>query len=268
MDMSADAAAQGPAIGPVQRCASLLRLLAAAGTQGLPLTYLSTRSGMAHPTVHRLLAQMIRERLVQKLETNRRYALGPLAFELGVAAAQQFDIRGRCRPALEQLAQDAGDTSYLIMRSRAEAVCLDMVEGPSAIRVVTLRIGSRRPLGIGAGGLAILAALPDAERDALLPEILQEIETDWQFSRQALVRSVNETRKAGHALIHNRVTPGVSALGINFCDLTGRTVGAVSIAAVNDRLNARRISALTLMLRRAVRQIEDATRGNSLLGNY
>ena len=102
----------------------------------------------------------------------------------------------------------------------------------------------------------------------MLPEILLAIESDWQFSRQALMRSINETRKAGHALIHNRVTAGVSALGINFCDLTGRTMGAVSIAAVNDRLNARRISALTLMLRRAVRQIEDATRGNSLLGNY
>ena len=257
-----------PAIGPVQRCASLLRLLSAAGTQGLALTYLSARSGMAHPTVHRLLAQMIRERLVQQLEANRRYALGPLAFELGVAAAQQFDIRGRCRPALEQLAQDAGDTSYLIMRSRSEAVCLDMVEGPSAIRVVTLRVGSRRPLGIGAGGLAILAALPATEREQLLPEIQKEIEANWQFSRQALLRSITEARKAGHALIRNRVTPGVSAIGLAFSDLTGRTVGAISIAAVNDRLNARRIPALTLMLTQAVKQIEAATRNDSLLGNY
>lgn len=256
------------AIGPLQRCAALLRLLATASAKGLPLTYLSEKTGLAHSTVHRLLAQMIRERLVQQLEASRAYALGPLAFELGVAAAQQFDIRGRCRPTLEQLAQEVGDTTYLIMRSGWEAVCLDMVEGPSAIRVVTLRVGSRRPLGIGAGGLAILASLPPAERDQVLAEVAPRIEVEWGFSQQALDKSVIETHRAGYALIHNRVTPGVTAIGMSFSDLTGRPVGAVSIAAVNARLNAQRMPMLTTSLAKAVHQIEAASRGSSLLGNY
>jgi len=256
------------AIGPLQRCTALLRLLATASARGLALTYLSGKTGLAHSTVHRLLAQMIRERLVQQLELNRCYALGPLAFELGVAAAQQFDIRGRCRPTLEKLALEVGDTIYLIMRSGCEAVCLDMVEGPSAIRVVTLRIGSRRPLGIGAGGLSILASLPTAERDLVLAEVTPEIEAEWGFSQPALCNSISDARRAGYAVIHNRVTPGVTAIGMSFSDLTGRTVGAVSIAAVNARLNAQRMPMLTAMLAKAVKQIEAASRGSSLLGNY
>lgn len=257
-----------PAVGPLHRCATLLRLLATASAKGLPLTHLSEKTGLANSTVHRLLSQMIRERLVQQLEPNRCYSLGPLAFELGVAAAQQFDIRGRCRPTLEQLALDAGDTTYLIMRSGHEAVCLDMVEGPSAIRVVTLRVGSRRPLGLGAGGLAILASLPPVEQEYVFARVAPEIESEWGLSQQALHKSIGDTRRVGYAVIHNRVTPGVTAIGMSFSDLTGRTVGAVSIAAVNARLNSQRMPVLTAMLAKAVKQIELASRGSSLLGNY
>jgi DNA-binding IclR family transcriptional regulator len=204
-----------------------------------------------------LLAQLIRERLVvQHSGGNRCYALGPLAFELGLAAAQQFDIRSRSRATLERLAIDAGDTVYLVMRSGWEAVCLDMVEGPSPIRVVTLRAGSRRPLGLGAGGLAILAALPDPEREDVLAEVMPHIESDWNFPAPALRRSIDDARRLGYALIRNRVTPGVTAIGMPFRDSMGRTAGAVSIAAVNSRMSGSRVAMLASLLRQAVGEVE------------
>src|SRR5438876_9925277 len=128
--------------GPIARGTELLRLLAAAGRRGISLTAWSRRTGLANSTVHRLLAQLLQERIAMQLEASRLYAIGPLAYELGLVAAQQFDIRELCRPAMERLAAASAETVYLVQRSGVEAVCIVLLQGPTAVRVVTLQIGS------------------------------------------------------------------------------------------------------------------------------
>lgn len=120
--------------GSLERALHIVRLLATFGGRGAGLTDLARKSELPHPTVQRLMAQ----KLVRQLPANRRYALGPLAFELGLAAAQQFDVREACRPSLMRVAQGVGDTAYLVVRSGFEAVCIDRQEGPSPVRVFTL----------------------------------------------------------------------------------------------------------------------------------
>ncbi|HEY2255828.1 MAG TPA: IclR family transcriptional regulator [Variovorax sp.] len=246
--------------GPLQRGSALLRLLAAAGVRGVPLSQLSVKSAMAHATVHRLLAHLIREGLAIQIEDTRRYALGPLAFELGLAAAQRYDLRGMFRPTLERLAAEAADTAYVHIRSGYEAVCLDMVEGPSAIRVVPLRIGSRRPLGLGAGGLAILAQLEEDEAQDILAQVAPYIEREWNFPEEALRASVDESRRNGFALICNRVVPGVTAIGVTYRDSMGRVSGALTIAAPNERMGPARIAVTNRLLTHAVKDAERAWR--------
>jgi len=215
---------------------------------------------MAGPTVHRILVHLVHEGLAIQMEDTRRYALGPLAFELGLAAAQRYDLRGIFRPTLERVAAEAEDTAYVHIRSGYEAVCLDMVEGPSAIRVVPLRIGSRRPLGLGAGGLAILAQLDEEEAEDILAEVAPHIERDWKFPESALRASVDEGRARGFALICNRVTPGVTALGVAYRDSMGRVSGALTVASPNERMTPSRIAAMHRLLVHAVKEAEQRWR--------
>jgi DNA-binding IclR family transcriptional regulator len=250
--------------GPLQRGTALLRLLATASARGLPLSQLSAKTSMPHSTVHRLLAHLIREGLVIQLESTRGYALGPLAFELGLAAAQRFDLRSAFRPTLEHLAAEAADTAYVHIRSGFEAVCLDMVEGPSAIRVVPLRIGSRRPLGLGAGGLAILAQLGATEREDVIAQVAPPIEREWKFPEAALRASIEESRRNGYALIRNRVVAGVTAIGLAYFDSMGRITGAQTVAAVNERMTPARVSVLQRLLLHATREAEQALRGGRI----
>ena len=155
----------------VERSLQLVRLLATAGRRGLALTDLARMTDLSHSTVHRLLQQLVSERLASQMDQSRRYALGPLAYELGIAAAPRFDIWQPARALLRAFAEEVGDTVYLVVRSGREAVCLERIEGPSPVRVLTLDTGSRRPLGLGAGGLAILAALPEDERQLVIDSI-------------------------------------------------------------------------------------------------
>ena len=248
--------------GPLARGAALLRLLATAGRRGVALTTLADATGLANSTVHRLLSQLVTQRLAVQLDTTRLYAIGPLAYELGLSAAQQFDVRQVCRPSMEKLAITAAETVYLVQRSGQEAVCIDLVQGPSAVRVVTLQMGSRRPLGLGAGGLAILADLPEDEGDDVYTEVAPAINAEWRFSPEDLRESMQWARVHRHAIIRNRITPGVTAVGKSFKDSLGQVFGAVTVAGLNARMTDARITSLLDNLNMATRTIERALRGH------
>lgn len=248
--------------GVLERTVQLLKLLATAGKRGLPLTVLSASTGLANSTVHRLLAQLCAQGMVVQNESNKRYALGPLAFELGLAASLAFDPRERCAPFLCKLAEEVGDTVYLTVRSGADAVCIDRHEGPSPIRVLTLEVGSRRPLGLGAGGLAILAYVPDEEREELIQRFGQHAAAQRELSEDALRRAVRECRRQGYALIRNRVNPGVSAVGVPLLNSLDQPFAAVSVAAIDARMSRARIAALAGILRQRVRLIRQSLAGS------
>lgn len=249
----------GPA-GSITRSLHLVRLLATLGGRGLALTDLSRMSGLPHPTVHRLLRQLIAEGLVRQIEATRRYALGALAFEIGLAAADQFDIRSHCAPIMRGIAEEVGDTVYLILRSGSEAVCLDRCEGPSPIRVLTLSVGSRRPLGLGAGGLALLSALPDEERLPMLQAVAPRTLEIASVGEAELLEAVTATRKEGFAYVTSRVTLGVSAVGVPIRDGLGRPFAAVSIAAIHARMPRDRAASLAALLQHKARAISAAVK--------
>ena len=250
--------------GSLRRAMAIMRVLANAGGRGAGLTEVARQAHLPHPTTHRLLAQMLEEGMIRRVEGDRRYALGQVTFELGLAAAQHFDVGQVYRPIVSQLARDSGDTAYLIVRSGSEAVCVDRRQGSSPIRVITLKIGSRRPLGVGAGGLAILAALPDDELEEVIRAVAPALDSDWATSESELRAMVGQIRRDGHTLIHNRVFQGVSALGQPIRDSAGRPIAAVSVATVNQRLPPSRVSELNEYLRRAVHTAESTSAAAAL----
>src|SRR5690606_19044905 len=94
---------------------------------------------------------------------------------------------------------------------------------------------SRRPLGIGAGSLALLAALPDGEVEELLRQNAPRIAEFPGFSAERIRREAEETRARGYAYTRSHVVQDVHALGVAVRDPLGNAVGAVSVAAISSR---------------------------------
>ncbi|WP_233808680.1 IclR family transcriptional regulator [Paraburkholderia sp. HP33-1] len=244
--------------GSIERTFELLRLLATAGRYGLALTQISESANLPHSTVHRLLRRLIKERMVVQRESNKRYTLGALAFELGLAASQIYDLRQPCRPILTQLAEEIGDTVYLTVRSGNESVCEDRYEGPSAIRVMTLEVGSRRPLGLGAGGLAILSAIPEDEREETIDYLTHRYGTYKALHEKTLRNAIDACKRQGFSLIHSQVTLGTTAVGVAILDTLDNPVAAVSVAAVDNRMSDSRVITLSRQLQSAAASIKKA----------
>jgi DNA-binding IclR family transcriptional regulator len=245
--------------GVLQRAFLLLRTLAIAGSKGMSLSEMSARCGYAHATVHRLLRQLVDEGMVVQLPDSRGYALGPVAFELGLAASPH-DMRALSRALLTGLAERTQDSVFLSQRSFDEAVCIDLQPGPSPVRIVTLEIGSRRPLGAGAGGLAILGAMTPADRSGVIARVGDSLEKDWGITPAVLRASLAHFDTEGYALIRNRVHAGVSAVGVPVTSASGLPIAALSIAALNERLGPSNIVAVVKELRAAAGQLQRQVR--------
>ena len=188
------------------------------------------------------------------------YGLGPLAFELGLAGSTMHDIRDLCEPAMGALAKATEDTVYLVMRSGFDAVCVHRHEGSFPIRTLVLEVGSRRPLGVGAGGLAVLAAIDEDERAEIIERIAPSLDAFARLTADGLRASCVEALEQGAAVIQDRISLGVSAVGMPFRDAMGQPAGALSVAALTQRMPMRRILDIAALLRSACADVEKKLR--------
>ena len=246
--------------GSLKRGVVLLKLLASAGRRGMALTDLAAKAQLPHPSAHRILRQLIVERLAERHVDTKRYMLGPLAFEIGVASSTLYDIRDLCEAAMNGLANATGDTVYLVVRSGFDAVCMHRREGEYPVRALVLEVGSRRPLGVGAGGLAILSAIERDERDEVIRRVGPSLASFGDLTAETLEAACAEAVAFGAAVIQNRVTLAIKAVGVPFRNSMGQPTGALSVAALNQRLDTRRVEVVSELLRSAVLDVEHQIR--------
>ena len=236
--------------GSLKRGVQILKILATVGARGLALTEIAARAGLPHPSVHRVLRQLLDDRPVPRNEDIKRYRLGPLAFELGIACSTMYgDLRDLCSNAMDMLSAETGDTSYLVVRSGFDAVCMHRHEGEFPIRALVLDVGGRRPLGVGAGGLALLAAVGDEERHQIIERVGPKLKAFGGMTAGDLERACIRTRNEGAAVIHDTLSLGVSAVGHAFYDALGQPVGALSVAALSHRMTGERVRRIAALLK-------------------
>lgn len=240
----------------IHRAAQLLRAIASRGRDGARLTDLSQHTGLEQPTARRMLKSLVAEGIVMQEPASRRYLLGPLLFELGLAAAPQFNLQQLCEPSLRRIAEKTGDTVFLSVRSGYDSVCIDRKEGAFPIKTLTLDVGTRRPLGIGAGGLALLTGLDDAELEDILaanaPRLAAFANVDAAILRSMIARA----RALGYALNDRQATPGATSIGLPLTRRYGPPIAAISIGAISSRMEPKRQRELSAILHQEIDLLE------------
>lgn len=247
--MAADGGALVEGAKSISRAVHVLRLLTRRGTEGTRLKELTRASGLPHSTVRRILLCLIAERLVLQDADTRRYHLGPLNLELGLATQHRLPFRERLRPSLERIARLSEDTVHLNMRGGFDLVSIDRIDGTSPIRAVTFEIGGRRPLSFGASGQAMMAALSDEEVEIVLHGNAKDIDANPRLNRQSLRDSIERTRERGYGIIRDTTVIGISAVGVAVPASGDTPEFGVAVAMVNERLTPERARWLHQVLR-------------------
>lgn len=238
-----------------RRIVDILKLLASHRGNGLRYVEIADLSNLQRPTVHRMLKTLVAEGLVFREEASKRYFLGPLLFELGIAAMRQFKLVELCTPALRRLADLTRDTSFLFVRSGIDAVCLERIQGSYPIQTPSVPVGSRQPLGVSAGGLALLSALPDDEIRDIVAANAHLLAAYGGLSSAELLKLVKDAQRRKYAVIGERAVPGVTAIGIAIRSRTRIPVVSLAIAATTDRMTPKRQKEIAPIIKEGAEEI-------------
>lgn len=252
MGTQAPLSAASPALaGGAQAVDRALALLAAVGRappEGAPLSALAQAAGVAKPTARRLLISLMGAHLVEQDAGTRAYHLGAGAFLLGLRAGRRHDMAEQAADCVARLARDSGDSAFLLVPQGDEVVCLMREEGAYPIRTHALLAGDRNPAGVGAGGIALLAALPPEEAAATLERIAPATAARMGEAAAHLPVDVALARERGWALNPGRVVPGSWGVAVPVLWPDGRPAAALTVAAVEARMGPLRQAELVRMM--------------------
>lgn len=237
----------------VARAARVMAALAGAHETGLRLTDVAEATGLGTATVHRLLAGLVRHGFVD--QHGNRYFLGLQLIGWAASASARYGLAPFADAGLERLCFVTGDTVYFSLIAGLDSVCVDRREGLYPIKTLTLAVGDRRPLGVGAGSLALLAFQPEAERQTILAED-GERRLKFGIRDDFLTAALERARADGFALNSGWLIPGMSGVAVPVRRADGRAMAAISVAAVTTRLSGDRLDDVVAMLKREAATIE------------
>jgi DNA-binding IclR family transcriptional regulator len=246
----------------IGRIVTVLNVLAGAAARGMRLIDVAEATGMGKSTTHRILTGMAAGALVEQDLESGRYFVGLKMLAFANAARDRFAFSRLAEPALERLAQQTQDTVFLVARSGDESVCLDCRAGSFPIKVLTLNIGDRRPLGIGAGSMAMLAGLPDDEVERILAS-QADVRAHYQIDDIHLRSMLAATRRDSYAYNNIHVlpglesAPGMAGIGVPLRRADGRPVAALLITAITVRLDGPRRDTVVASMRQEAALLEE-----------
>lgn len=240
----------------IRRAVDTLRTVAQLQRSGASLSRVARATRMNTSTAFRILRSLTEERLLHYEESERRYYLGPLASELGLAASVKTHSEEltHWRPAMESIAKQTRLTTYLMARSNQEVVCLSCIQGQAVLRAMPVDVGQRLPLGIGAGSLAILATLDDEQIQSVLRSqlsSLRQVQSE-NDDMSALLLRIKKTREMGFSMSDGTITPGVSGIGVAIKNDGKPATLAISVAAVAKGFDLPEASSIAAIIANAI----------------
>ncbi|WP_033211777.1 IclR family transcriptional regulator [Kitasatospora phosalacinea] len=243
----------------ISRAATLLRVVSAAA-DGVTTAQAAQRAGTARTTAHRILSSLQEAGLLDRDRATGTWHPGPEMFLMGTLAARRYDFVETARPAVRALADETGESAFLSLRRGDESVCVLREEGSFPLRSFVLQEGTRFPLGVASGGLALLSFLPDQEAEDYLARA--DLVPQWgeAHSAERVRERVRLTRTAGYATNPALVLEGSWGMAATVFDQHGRPAWAVSITGVETRFRPERRPQMGQLLLRTAHRLSTRNR--------
>lgn len=189
----------------VEQAAEILKYLASEPRMTVSLTTISKALGINKSKTHILLHALEIAGFVSKNAETKLYTLGLDVIPIGQRALENINYRKLAKPFLEDLARETMCT-ILFALIRGKSI-LFLAKETSGLEVDSpISIGESRPLFRRAHGRAILAFLPEEEREGLLSGNKFFSDDDVNFIDNLQIRQdVEECKQNGFAAFRGSV---------------------------------------------------------------
>jgi IclR family acetate operon transcriptional repressor len=151
---------------------------------------------------------------------------------------------------MESLLTRFRETVNLGVLDGSEVLYVQVLESPEMFRMAA-RVGMRSALHSTAMGKALLAYLPLAEREKVLPHKLQSLTSRTLADRSILLKDLESVRARGYAVDSEEDSQGVRCVGAPILDGAHRVVAAMSVSAPAIRMPADRMQKIARKVSKA-----------------
>lgn len=233
------------------------------GTEAMTLAEISAATGLARPTVRRILLTLAELGYVRS--DGPRYTLTPRVLDLGAAYVGSQGLWDVARPHLVELSAQTGESCSIAQLDGSDIVYVARAAVPKIVGL-SVQVGTRFPALQTSLGKVLLAQLDAEELDAVLAEPTRSgLTTLWQPDRQERDAALREVRARGWAMTDQQLALGIRSVAAPLRD------GERVVAAVNVNTHAAETSVerlvehhLPLLLRTAGEISADFARLRSL----
>lgn len=174
---------------------------------------LAERTGLPKPTVSRLTYTLTNLGYLRHVERLGKYQLAPAALALGYSALANMRIRQIARGSMQALADYAGASVALGTRDRLDLIYVEHCRSKRGV-MLRLGLGSRIPIATTAMGRALIAGLPETERDWLMGYMKRQEGKRWPRVRAGIERAISDVAARGFTLALGEWERDINAVGV------------------------------------------------------
>lgn len=252
---SRGAAGQRPTVAPFVRALSVLAAFTPTD-KWLCNSELAKRTQLPASTVTRMTQTLVALGYLRFAAHSRRFCLSPAALTLGYRAAADTEIDRAANERMSLFAERHQVQVNVCARDRLDLVVIDSCRTSAFPASLQLGIGTRLELASSAAGWALLAGLPEVERNYLLRNAENQPRCESGQIRRQSSEAIKQVREGGFcvALGKSGQPMGMVAAPIR---LQNHSTLALSCVAPSTRMSrARSVRELGPALVRMAQEIQ------------
>lgn len=240
-------------IAVLQNALDVLELLAEA-PRPLGATDIARQLGVTKSATYRILVNLESRGYLVKDSRTARYSVGARLLGYGLRAGSRVAIVQAAHPWLERLNEQLGETANLGMLDGSRVQYVNIVESPHDLRMAA-RVGARDDLHSTAMGKALLAFLPDIERERVLDRPLRQKTPRTVTNIEQLRDDLAVIRSTGIAAEYGENELAAACFGVPLFGPAGNVIAAISVAGPEERMKAAGVDRIRGLLLEAAQAI-------------
>lgn len=224
----------------------------------LTLSEVAQRTDLSRAAARRFLLTL--EQLGYVRAQGRAFALTPRVLELGFSYLSALSLPEIAQPHLERLSHELDESVSLAVLDDTDIVYVARVS-TRRIMSVTITIGTRFAAYATSLGRVMLAALPPAERLAVLQASeLRSFTERTIVDELALMAEIARVAEAGWALVDGELEEGLLSIAAPVHSRDGVVVAAVNVSTSSTAYAGSQLDDVVAALLRTTRAIDDDLR--------
>lgn len=240
----------------LQRGLDVLEVLAGR-PEGATLREITDELALPGASVLRIVRTLVELSYLSRDDRTKRYFMTNRLLSLGQPRTPSRGFTESAFPAMRRVRNATGETTQLCCLNGVEMVVIEQLLSVHPFKY-SADLGARCPCYSCAPGKAIVAFLPDDERDEVVEKIQFKRFTETTISsRKAFRQELAQIRELGFAVDRAEGMAGIHCVAAPILDRHGHSVGAITIAAPMSRIPEDEFEVIGEVVKHGARQASD-----------